>query len=82
VTVLCPGAVATEFTVTAGVTQTVQRLPRALEIGAEECARAGLDALEHGRRTVMPRRAVRLLAAFGAHAPRALWLPLCRRLMA
>jgi len=80
VTALCPGGVKTEFSEVAGATEIERRVP-ALMISAEACARAGLQGLEEGRRTVMPRRAVRLFAWFGAHAPRALWLPLCRKLM-
>jgi short-subunit dehydrogenase len=82
VTALCPGGVTTEFSQVAGVTGAERRTPSALMIGPEECARAGLAGLEQGRRIVMPGRAVRLLAWFGAHAPRAVWLPMCRRLMA
>jgi short-subunit dehydrogenase len=51
-------------------------------IGPEECARAALEGLEQGRRIVIPRRAVRLFAWFGAHAPRSIWLPMCRKLLA
>jgi hypothetical protein len=80
VTALCPGGVRTEFSEVAGATEIERRVP-ALMISAEECARAGLQGLDEGRRTVMPRRSVRLFAWFGAHAPRAVWLPLCRRMM-
>jgi uncharacterized protein len=82
VTALCPGGVTTEFSEVAGVTGVERRTPAALMISPEECAAAGLDGLEQGRRIVMPRRAVRALAWFGAHAPRAVWLPMCRKLMA
>jgi hypothetical protein len=82
VTALCPGGVSTEFSEVAGMTGTERRTPAALMISPEECARAGLDGLDQGRRVVMPGRAVRTLAWFGAHAPRAIWLPMCRRLMA
>ena len=82
VTALCPGGVTTEFAEVAGATGAERRVPKALLMGPEECARAGLDGLDQGRRIVMPRRAVRLLAWVGAHAPRAIWLPLCRRMMA
>lgn len=81
VTALCPGGVTTEFSEVAGVTRVERRTPAVLMIGPEECARAGLDGLQRGRRVVMPRRTVRALAWFGAHAPRALWLPMCRKLM-
>jgi short-subunit dehydrogenase len=82
VTALCPGGVRTEFSEVAGATRAERRTPSALMIGPEECARAGLQGLEQGRRMVMPRRAVRLFAWFGAHAPRSIWLPMCRRLFA
>jgi short-subunit dehydrogenase len=82
VTALCPGGVRTEFSVVAGATRAERRTPSALMIDPDECAQAALDGLEQGRRVVMPRRAVRLLAWFGAHAPRAIWLPMCRRLFA
>jgi hypothetical protein len=82
VTALCPGGVRTEFSEVAGATAVERRTPAALMIDADECARAALDGLAQGRRVVMPRRAVRLLAWFGAHAPRAIWLPMCRRLFA
>jgi short-subunit dehydrogenase len=82
VTALCPGGVTTEFSEVAGVTGTQRRTPAALMISPEECAKAGIDGLEQGRRIVMPRPAVRALAWFGAHAPRAIWLPMCRKLMA
>jgi short-subunit dehydrogenase len=81
VTALCPGGVRTEFSDVAG-TAHKQRELSALIIGPEEAARAGIEGLERGRRIVMPRRGVRLFAFVGAHAPRALWLPLCRKLMA
>jgi short-subunit dehydrogenase len=82
VTALCPGGVATEFSEVAGVTRAERRTPAALMITPHDCAKAGLDGLEKGRRIVMPRPAVRALAWFGAHAPRAIWLPMCRKLMA
>lgn len=81
VTVLSPGGVTTEFSGVAGMGHNEERTPAALMIGPGDCARAGLEALQKGRRTVMPRLGVRALAWFGAHAPRAIWLPLCRRSM-
>lgn len=82
VTVLCPGEVLTEFAGVAEMTDQSRRTPKALKISAADCARAGLDALEHGRRKVVPRPAVKLLVFVGGHAPRALWLRVCRRLLA
>jgi len=82
VTALCPGGVRTEFSQVAGAKSAEDRTPSALLISAEECAHAGLEGLARGRRTVVPRLAVRLFVRFCAHAPRAVWLPLCRRLFA
>jgi short-subunit dehydrogenase len=82
VTALAPGGVRTEFSAVAGMSHTEKQTPGALMIDVEECARAGLDGLEQGARIVMPRRAVRVLAWMGSHLPRAVWMPLCRRLMA
>jgi short-subunit dehydrogenase len=81
VTVLCPGGVRTEFADVAGMRVAEGRTPKAFMIDAPECARAGLDGLERGERIVMPRRAVRAFAWFGAHAPRRVWLPLVGRMM-
>jgi hypothetical protein len=82
VTALCPGGVRTEFSEVAEATRAERRTPSAFMIDADECARAGLVALEQGRRTVVPKRAVRVFVWLGAHAPRAVWLPMCRRLFA
>jgi short-subunit dehydrogenase len=81
VTALCPGGVRTEFAAVAGKLAAEGRTPKAFMIDAGECARAGLQGLEQGRRIVMPRRAVRAFAWFGAHAPRSVWLPLVGRMM-
>jgi uncharacterized protein len=82
VTALCPGGVTTEFSRVSGMEDVEKRTPSAVMISAATCARAGIDGLARGRRIVMPRTGVRALAWFGAHAPRAVWLPLCRRMMA
>jgi short-subunit dehydrogenase len=82
VTALAPGGVRTEFSAVAGMSHTEKHTPGAFMIDVQECARAGLEGLEAGRRIVMPRRAVRALAWVGSHAPRAVWLPICRRMMA
>jgi len=81
VTALCPGVVYTEFADIAGAAETQSSMPAALGMSAEDCARAAVNGLDAGARIVMPRAAVRALTLFGANAPRALWLPLCRRLM-
>jgi short-subunit dehydrogenase len=82
VTVLCPGAVATEFASVAEMTSAERRLPAALLATPEATARAGLDALGRGVRHVVPGRATQVLHFTGGHAPRAIWLRACRKLMA
>jgi uncharacterized protein len=82
VTVLCPGFVETEFADVAAMGATTQRLPGVMVGSAEETARAGLDALDRGRRHVVPGRASQILHFAGGHAPRGLWLRACGKLMA
>jgi short-subunit dehydrogenase len=74
VTVLCPGAVATEFADVAAMEESTRRLPGVLVATAEETARAGLEALDRGRRHVVPGRATQILHFAGGHVPRGLWL--------
>jgi uncharacterized protein len=81
VTALCPGGVRTEFSTVGGLEQFDRKMPEAVKINADECASAGLHGLDTGRRVVMPRAAVRALAFAGAHLPRAVWLPLCKRML-
>lgn len=81
VTALCPGGVETGFAVAADMVETAQRTPSCFMTDAVTVARAGIDALERGRRKAVPRAAVRALTFAGAHAPRALWLRASRRLM-
>jgi uncharacterized protein len=52
VTVLCPGPVATEFQVSAGVR--ADRFPRVLARSSVRVAREGYDGLMRGRRLVIP----------------------------
>lgn len=82
VTVLCPGAVATEFASVAKMTSAERRVRGPLISTPEATARAGLNALEDGRRHVVPGRATQILHFTGGHAPRAIWLRACRKLMA
>ena len=82
VTALCPGAVATQFAEIAEMTRAEKRMPRAFIATATDTAAAGLTALERGRRVVVPGWPTRALTFTGGHAPRALWLRACRKLMA
>jgi uncharacterized protein len=82
VTVLCPGAVATEFASVAAMTSAERRMPAGMIATPEATARAGLEALTSGRRHLVPGGATRALHFTGGHAPRGLWLRACRKLFA
>jgi len=82
VTALCPGSVATDFAQIAEMSDTESRLPKALVATAADTAAAGLSALDRNRRVSVPGWAPRALTFTGSHAPRALWLRACRKLMA
>jgi short-subunit dehydrogenase len=83
VTVLCPGAVATEFASVAEMTNAERRVHGTpLTATPQATARAGLDALEAGKRHVVPGGVVKVLHFTGGHAPRTIWLRACRKLMA
>ncbi|HEV3352174.1 MAG TPA: SDR family NAD(P)-dependent oxidoreductase [Acidimicrobiales bacterium] len=81
VTALCPGSVATDFAQIADMAHTEQRLPKALVATAADTAAAGLTALDRNRRVSVPGWGPRALNFTGGHAPRALWLRACRKLM-
>jgi hypothetical protein len=57
-------------------------LPKVLIATAVDTAAAGLSALDRNRRVSVPGWAPRALNFTGGHAPRALWLRACRKLMA
>ncbi len=70
VTQVCPGPVATEFEELAGNFTGQSAGP--VEISAEACARAALQAFERGRALVVPGAGIRTLMWLNAIAPRAL----------
>ena len=72
-TALCPGPVKTEFE---GI---IEGLPSALFIEPAQVARTAIDALEHGRRTVVPGAFNKVNAVSGRYTPRKVFLPLARR---
>ena len=81
VTAVCPGPVKTEFLETSQPLFAA-RVPRALWTDAETVAREALEALEKGRRTVVPGGlAIRAAFAPNRMAPASLALPLARRVM-
>ncbi len=72
-TALCPGPVKTEF---AGV---IEGLPDRLYVDPERVARAAIDGLESGARTVIPGTGNKMNAVFGRHAPRGVFMAYARR---
>jgi len=82
VTVLCPGATATEFFAVAGADNSLmaQRFRRMMP--ADLVARLGCAGLARGRRVVIAGALNRLMALAGRFAPHRLTLPVTDRLMA
>jgi short-subunit dehydrogenase len=72
-TALCPGPVKTEFE---GI---IDGLPSVLFVEPEQVARKALDALENGRRSVVPGAFNKVNAVSGRYTPRRVFLPLARR---
>jgi short-subunit dehydrogenase len=72
-TALCPGPVKTEFE---GI---IEGLPSALFVEPEKVAKVAIDALEHGRRSVVPGAFNKVNAVSGRYTPRRVFLPLARR---
>jgi short-subunit dehydrogenase len=80
VTAVCPGPVRTEFMEQAGLGEVEERTPGAVWMSAGEVAREAVRGVEHGKRVVVPGALNRAGAIAGQHAPRAVALPLVRRL--
>ena len=79
-TALCPGPVATGFVkATEHGGGRASQAPGWATLGSEETARAGVDGVLAGRRTVVPGRLHAAGALTGRLAPRGLLLPLIRR---
>ncbi|MCH9766857.1 MAG: SDR family oxidoreductase [Actinomycetia bacterium] len=73
-TALCPGPVPTEWWEVAGE----QPPGRAAQVSAEDVAAAGITAMLHGKRVVVPGLVPKLAGFGGRFAPRALLLPALR----
>ena len=80
VTSLCPGPVSTEFGEAAGVGEAESQLPGAVTQGPEEVARAGIEGMIKGKRTVFPGIVPRVMAQAGRFTPRTLLLPVANKL--
>ena len=72
-TALCPGPVKTDFE---GI---IEGLPDRLYVEPERVAREAIDALERGRRSVVPGAFNKVNAVSGRYTPRRVFLPLARR---
>jgi short-subunit dehydrogenase len=79
VTAVCPGPVRTEFGEAGGFGGADDRIPGFLWLSAEKVAADAVEGLERGERVVVPGPVNRLAALYGQHLPRALLLPLVRR---
>jgi len=77
-TALCPGPTKTEFAEVAGIDENLMEVP-GLVYSAEQMARAGVSALERGRRTVVPGPTNRIGALAGRVSPRAVVLEVLDR---
>jgi short-subunit dehydrogenase len=78
-TSLCPGATATDIRHSPGLDDAAEALPEFLWAKAEDVARAGIQGMLKGRRTVVPGVGNRLLLGpLGRHVPRGLGLPLAQ----
>jgi uncharacterized protein len=80
VTALCPGPVKTEFVEVARLGAAYENLPDMLWTPVETVAREAIEGAEKGRRVVVPGVMNRAGALSGQHAPRALALPLVKRI--
>jgi short-subunit dehydrogenase len=79
VTCLAPGFTHTDFGANAGGAEAERALPGILFMEAPDVARAGVDAMVAGRRSVIPGLKNRAAMLGGRLAPRTLLLPLVRQ---
>ena len=80
VTAVCPGPVRTEFGEQGGFGGAEDRIPAFVWLTADKVAADAVKGLESGQRVVVPGALNRVAAVSGHYAPRALLLPLLRRL--
>ncbi|CQD17948.1 short-chain dehydrogenase/reductase SDR [Mycobacterium lentiflavum] len=81
VTVLAPANVDTEFAEMADAARQTNRQPAFLTASAEDCARAGINALRDGKRKLVPLPQAAAFAWVGAHLPRWIWFRICRAML-
>jgi uncharacterized protein len=80
VTALCPGPVKTEFVEVARLDAAEENLPDMFWTPVETVAREAVEGAEKAKRVVVPGVMNRAGALTGQHAPRALALPLVKRI--
>jgi uncharacterized protein len=78
-TALCPGPVPTEFEQNAGIDAGWEGIPDFVLTTPEQNAQAGVEAMEKGRRVVVPGMLNQATAAAGHFTPRSVALGLVRR---
>jgi short-subunit dehydrogenase len=82
-TSLQPNVTATNIAVNAGLERESALIPDWLWASAESVARAGVEGMVEGRRTVVPGVANRIVVSpLGRHIPRAIGLPIVRAVFA
>ena len=79
-TTVCPGPVKTEFAEVAGVGGAEEHLPGIFWTPAEQVAREAVEGAERGKRVVVPGVLNRAGTFAGQHSPRAIALPITRRI--
>jgi short-subunit dehydrogenase len=78
-TVLCPGPVETEWGSNAGADAVMSM--GFMKVSPQNVAKAAVEGMEHGSRSVVPGIAVQAASLVGRHAPRTITLPLQRRIL-
>lgn len=82
VTALTPGGVSTEFSAVADMESQEERSLMARMSSPQDIARAGLEGLRSGARTVTPTVSARAFVMAGRVIPSRIWLAVCQRLLA
>ncbi len=80
VTALCPGPVRTEFAQVAGAGGAEEQLPNLFWTEVEDVAREAVEGADNDKRVVVPGLLNRAGALGAQHSPRAVLLPLAKRL--
>jgi len=79
-TTVCPGPVKTEFAQVAGVGPAEEQLPGIFWTPPDQVAREAVEGADRGKRVVVPGVLNRAGTLAGQHSPRAIALPLTRRI--